>query len=79
MAVVLLARSGVLFLVAWEVMALAAFFAATTEDRQPEVREAGWIYLVATHAGTLGLFGMTALLARTTGASPGRLRTAASP
>ncbi len=67
MAVVLLARSGVLFLVAWEVMALAAFFAATTEDRQPEVREAGWIYLVATHAGTLGLFGMTALLARTTG------------
>jgi len=67
MAVVLLARSGVLFLVAWEVMALAAFFAATTEDRQPSVREAGWIYLVATHAGTLGLFGMTALLARATG------------
>lgn len=67
MAVVLLARSGVLFLVAWEVMALAAFFAATTEDRQPAVREAGWIYLVATHAGTLGLFGMTALLARATG------------
>ncbi len=67
MAVVLLARSGVLFLVAWEVMALAAFFAATTEDRQPAVREAGWIYLVATHVGTLGLFGMTALLARTTG------------
>ena len=67
MAVVLLARSGVAFLVAWEVMALAAFFAATTEDRQPAVREAGWIYLVATHAGTLGLFGMTALLRATTG------------
>jgi hydrogenase-4 component B len=67
MAAVLLARSGVAFLVAWEVMALAAFFAATTEDRQPAVREAGWIYLVATHAGTLGLFGMTALLRATTG------------
>ncbi|MCL4809327.1 MAG: hypothetical protein KJ062_16295, partial [Thermoanaerobaculia bacterium] len=67
MAVVLVARSGVAFLVAWEVMALAAFFAATTEDRQPAVREAGWIYLVATHAGTLGLFGMTALLGATTG------------
>jgi len=67
MAVVLIARSGVGFLVAWEVMALAAFFAATTEDRQPAVREAGWIYLVATHAGTLGLFGMTALLRDTTG------------
>ena len=67
MAVVLLARSGVGFLVAWEVMALAAFFAATTEDRQPAVREAGWIYLVATHAGTLCLFGMTALLQATTG------------
>jgi formate hydrogenlyase subunit 3/multisubunit Na+/H+ antiporter MnhD subunit len=67
MAVVLLARSGVAFLVAWEVMALAAFFAATTEDRQPAVREAGWTYLVATHAGTLCLFGMTALLQATTG------------
>ena len=67
MAAVLLARSGVAFLVAWEVMALAAFFAATTEDRQPAVREAGWIYLVATHAGTLGLFGMTALLRAATG------------
>jgi len=67
MAAVLVARSGVAFLVAWEVMALAAFFAATTEDRQPAVREAGWIYLVATHAGTLGLFGMTAVLRATTG------------
>jgi hydrogenase-4 component B len=67
MALVLLARSGVGFLVAWEVMALAAFFAATTEDRQPAVREAGWIYLVATHAGTLCLFGMTALLHASTG------------
>ena len=67
MAAVLVARSGVAFLVAWEVMALAAFFAATTEDRLPAVREAGWIYLVATHAGTLGLFGMTALLRATTG------------
>ena len=67
MAVVLLVRSGVAFLVAWEVMALAAFFAATTEDRQPAVREAGWIYLVATHAGTLGLFGMVALLGSATG------------
>ncbi len=67
MAAVLIARSGVAFVVAWEVMALAAFFAATTEDRQPAVREAGWIYLVATHAGTLGLFGMTAVLRATTG------------
>jgi hydrogenase-4 component B len=67
MAAVLIARSGVAFLVAWEVMALAAFFAATAEDRLPAVREAGWIYLVATHAGTLGLFGMTALLRATTG------------
>ncbi len=67
MAVVLISRSGVGFLVAWEVMALAAFFAATTEDRQPAVREAGWIYLVATHVGTLCLFGMTALLRATTG------------
>src|SRR5438552_5354973 len=45
MAMVVLARDGVLFLMAWEIMALAAFFLVATEDNKPEVREAAWIYL----------------------------------
>ncbi|HUM02628.1 MAG TPA: proton-conducting transporter membrane subunit [Thermoanaerobaculia bacterium] len=62
MALVLVARNAFLFLTAWEVMALAAFFLVTTESHERRVREAGWHYLVATHAGTLLLFGLFALL-----------------
>ncbi len=67
MAMVVLARDGVLFLMAWEVMALAAFFLVATEDNKPEVREAAWVYLVATHVGTLSLFAFFALLRYGTG------------
>jgi hydrogenase-4 component B len=48
-------------------MALAAFFALTTEDDIAEVRRVGWIYLVATHMGTLTLFVLFALWRRATG------------
>jgi hydrogenase-4 component B len=67
MALVVLARDGVLFLMAWEIMALAGFFLVSTEENKREVREAGGIYLVATHVGTLCLFGFFALLYRVTG------------
>lgn len=62
MLLLVVARNAVLFLVGWELMALAAFFAVTTEDREREVREAGYVYLVATRFGTLCLFAMFALL-----------------
>lgn len=52
LSLVLVARDGVLFLVAWEAMSLAAFFLVTLEDDRPAVRDAGWTYLVATHLGT---------------------------
>ncbi len=61
MALVVVARDGVLLLIVWEVMALAAYFAATVEEDNPEVRRAGWVYLVATHVGTLALIAMFAL------------------
>ena len=67
MALVVIARDGILFLIAWEVMALAAFFAATTEDHEPAVRQAGWVYLIATHVGTLCLVALFALWERTSG------------
>jgi hydrogenase-4 component B len=47
---------------AWEVMALSAFFLVSTEDHERPAREAGWIYLVATHTATLALFALFALL-----------------
>ena len=52
MAMAVVAKNALLFLAAWEVMALASFFLVTFESEKPEAREAGWIYLVATHIGT---------------------------
>lgn len=62
MAVVVCARNGMLFLAAWEVMALAAFFLVCSEDRKPEVRRAGLIYIVCTHTAILCLFVFFAVL-----------------
>ncbi|HXV36243.1 MAG TPA: proton-conducting transporter membrane subunit, partial [Myxococcota bacterium] len=67
LAAVVLAADGVAFLLAWEVMALSAFLLVTTEDERAAVQEAGWVYLVATHAGTLALFALFALLWAITG------------
>jgi hydrogenase-4 component B len=67
MAMVAIARDGVLLLIAWEVMALAAYFAATVEEDNPDVRSAGWVYLIATHVGTLCLIAMFALWRHATG------------
>jgi hydrogenase-4 component B len=61
LAVVVLAGDGVAFLFAWEIMALSAFLLVTTEDERAEVRQAGWIYLVSTHVGTLALFALFGL------------------
>jgi hydrogenase-4 component B len=60
--ILVIAQDSILFLIAWEVMALSAYFVLTTEDHNPEVRKAGIIYLVTTHTGTLALFAMFSLL-----------------
>jgi len=60
--VVLLARNAVLFLVAWEVMAVSSFFLVTLEDEEEQAREAGWTYLVASHLGTAVIITLFALL-----------------
>lgn len=62
MALLVSARNALLFLAGWEVMALAAFFLITTSDGDKEVREVGYLYLVATRIGTLCLFAMFAAL-----------------
>jgi hydrogenase-4 component B len=68
LGLVVCAGDSVLFLVAWEVMTLAAFFLVGYHDRRPEVRYAAWMYLVATHLGTtLCLLPMFAVLAMLSG------------
>ncbi len=59
---VVLARDGVSFLFTWEIMALSAYFLISTEDEKPEVSEAGTLYMITTHTGTLGLFALFPLL-----------------
>jgi formate hydrogenlyase subunit 3/multisubunit Na+/H+ antiporter MnhD subunit len=61
LALVVTARSTLLFLSAWELMALGSYVLIVTEHERPGVRRAGLLYLVATHAGTLALLAMFAL------------------
>ena len=62
MSCVVLARDGISFLFAWEIMALSAYFLVSTEDEKQEVNEAGTLYMITTHTGTLGLFALFPLL-----------------
>jgi len=67
MMLVVVARNGVLFLVAWEIMSLASFCLVTFEYERPMVCRAGCIYLIATHIGTAFLIAFFILLGRQTG------------
>ena len=67
LALVMTARNGLLFLAAWEVMALVGFFLIVTEANKATVRRAGFVYLAATHVGTLALFALFALLSHRVG------------
>lgn len=55
MALVLLADDAYLFMVAWETMALSSYFLVTTQHRIPEIRSAGFLYLLIAHVGALGI------------------------
>lgn len=69
MALVVVARDGLLFLLAWEIMALAPFFLVIFEDRREATRHAAWIYLAATHLGTAFLLVLFVLLGNVAGTS----------
>lgn len=62
MVAVVIARSTVLFLVAWEAMTLASYVLVTFEHELAEVRRAGFVYLVAAHVGEACLLAMFLLL-----------------
>src|SRR5260370_30949869 len=67
MIVVLVARTVLLFLVAWEVMSLAAYCLVTFEHEKADVRRAGWVYLIAAHLGVAFLFVAFLLMGRDAG------------
>jgi formate hydrogenlyase subunit 3/multisubunit Na+/H+ antiporter MnhD subunit len=60
-ALVVVVQAVLPFLCAWEVMAIASYLLIVTEHEHAEVRRAGLLYLVVTHAGTLALFVMFAI------------------
>jgi hydrogenase-4 component B len=49
-------QNALVFLVAWECMALGAYFSIVLDRYKDEVRRGGFWYLVATHAGLLLLY-----------------------
>ena len=62
MLAVTTARSGMLFLLAWEIMSLSSLLLVMFEHHEAQVRKAGWTYLVATHLGTAALLAMFILM-----------------
>jgi formate hydrogenlyase subunit 3/multisubunit Na+/H+ antiporter MnhD subunit len=55
MVTVLLADDAYAFMVAWEVMALSSYFLVTTDHKIPDIRRAGFLYLLIAHVGAVSL------------------------
>jgi formate hydrogenlyase subunit 3/multisubunit Na+/H+ antiporter MnhD subunit len=60
MAMVLIADNAMLFLFAWEVMALCGFFLVRAEPDRKDAQAASWVYLAAAHVGTFAIFAIFA-------------------
>ena len=67
MVVVCCANNALLFLVAWEIMALSSFFLVIFESHKETTRKASWIYMTATYLGTAMLLPMFLLMGSTSG------------
>src|SRR5688572_16995925 len=62
MVVVLVADDAYLFMMAWETMALSSYFLVVANHRAPEIRSAGFLYLLLAHVGAIAIlltFGVT--------------------
>ncbi|HEU0188311.1 MAG TPA: hydrogenase 4 subunit B [Gallionellaceae bacterium] len=55
MALVLLADDAYMFMVAWETMALSSYFLVTTDHHVPDIRKAGYLYLLVAHVGAIAI------------------------
>ncbi len=55
MALVMLADDAYMFMVAWETMALSSYFLVTTDHSIPDIRKAGFLYLLIAHVGAIAI------------------------
>ncbi|OGT88596.1 MAG: hydrogenase 4 subunit B [Gammaproteobacteria bacterium RIFOXYA12_FULL_61_12] len=55
MVMVMLADDAYAFMVAWELMALSSYFLVTTDHDIPDIRRAGFLYLLIAHVGAVSL------------------------
>jgi hydrogenase-4 component B len=67
LGMILLLANGLHFLIAWEIFTVSAYFLITCERQRRDVRDAGWLYLAASHVAILCLFAFFASLAAHTG------------
>lgn len=67
MVLVVLARNAIVFLLAWETMALTSFFLVAFENGKQHVRTAAWVYLTATHLGTAFVLALFVILGQRAG------------
>ncbi|RPH63139.1 MAG: hydrogenase 4 subunit B, partial [Burkholderiales bacterium] len=67
MAMVVMADDAYAFMVMWETMALSSFFLVTANHRIPEIRRAGYIYLLVAHVGAIGILMCFGVLQANTG------------
>jgi len=64
---VVLANDAYIFMVAWETMAMSSFFLVIANHRIPEIRHAGYLYILVAHIGALGILLCFGLLQANTG------------
>ncbi len=67
MAMVMLADDAYVFMVMWELMALASFFLVTANHTIPAIRRAGYLYLLIAHVGALAILLCFGVLQANTG------------
>ena len=67
MAMVVLADDAYVFMVMWETMAFSSFFLVLANHRLPEIRSAGYLYLLVAHIGALGILLCFGVLQANTG------------
>lgn len=66
-ALVVLADDAYVFMVVWETMAFSSFFLVMANHRIPEIRRAGYLYMLVAHIGALGILLCFGLLQANTG------------
>ena len=67
MAMVVMADDAYVFMVVWETMALSSFFLVMANHRIPEIRQAGYLYMLVAHIGALGILLCFGVLQANTG------------